>query len=400
MSSSKTSCVLSQDMIMEILSWLPVKDLLRFKCVSKGWNQLVSDSAFVKLHLQRSSKYTHTLLTFLDYSPSYRLIHYAFVCPIQDLFENPSSTLETLPHRHLPFNRKISFLGSCNGLVCFQDSCVDDEFEFEEYWFWMWNPATRVMSNESPHIRLNRSDYEYPFWWVYGFGYDEWSDTYQVVLLDNKKNQSQKLEVKVCSLGDNCWRNTLTCDAVPFLFEHRLRGIVGALVSGTLNWLAYPKSRAGGDERTKMNELEIFSYDLKKESCSYFSMPDGILEVSPDEAALEVLNGCLCISHYHENDFFVWLKRDFSDEKSWTKVLNYKIRPSSCYHCPRYMDMICMRENDDVVLLADTGFESKSEFIWWNIRDNRMEGREIYDKDKFNLSSYDYVHSLVLPYKN
>ncbi|KOM34109.1 hypothetical protein LR48_Vigan02g025900 [Vigna angularis] len=24
--------------------WLPVKDLLRFKCVSKGWNQLVSDS--------------------------------------------------------------------------------------------------------------------------------------------------------------------------------------------------------------------------------------------------------------------------------------------------------------------------------------------------------------------
>ncbi|KAG2403221.1 uncharacterized protein HKW66_Vig0185070 [Vigna angularis] len=237
----------------------------------------------------------------------YRTKHYAIVCPIQDLFENPSSTLETLPHRHLPFNRKNSFLGSCNGLVCLQDSCVDDEFEFEEYWFWMGNPATRVMSNESPHIRVNRSDYEYPFWLVYGFGYDEWSDTYQVVLLDNNKNQSQKLEVKVCSLEDNCWRNTLTCDAVPILMDRRLRGICGAFVCGTLNWLAYPKSRA---------------------------------------------------------------------------------------------DMICMREKDDVVLLADTGLESKSEFIWWNIRDNRMEGREIYDKDKFNLSSYDYVHSLVLPYKN
>ncbi|XP_014511471.1 F-box/kelch-repeat protein At3g23880-like [Vigna radiata var. radiata] len=396
MFSSQTSCVLSQDMILEILSWLPVKDLLRFKCVSKGWNQLVSDPAFVKLHLQRSSKNTHMLLTFSD-SLSYRTRHFAIVCPIQDLLENPSSTLETLHHKYLPFNRNYNVLGSCNGLVCLQDSSIDDEFE--ECWFRMGNPATRVMSNESPHIRINRSHYEYPFWLVYGFGYDEWSDTYQVVLLDNNKNKSQKLEVKVCSLGDNCWRNTLTCDAVPFLIGRRLRGICGSFVSGTLNWLAYPKSRAGDDERggTKMNELEIFSYDLKKEICSYFCMPDEILEVSPVGAALEVLNGCLCLSHYHENDFVVWMKRDFKDEKSWSKLLNCKNYPSSCCCCPRYMDIICMRENDDVVLIADAGFESA--FIWCNIRDNRMEGSEIYNDDKFNLSSYDYVHSLVLPYK-
>ncbi|XP_014511490.1 uncharacterized protein LOC106770181 [Vigna radiata var. radiata] len=178
-----------------------------------------------------------------------------------------------------------------------------------------------------------------------------------------------------------------------------LRGICGSFVSGTLNWLAYPKSRAGDDERggTKMNELEIFSYDLKKEICSYFCMPDEILEVSPVGAALEVLNGCLCLSHYHENDFVVWMKRDFKDEKSWSKLLNCKNYPSSCCCCPRYMDIICMRENDDVVLIADAGFESA--FIWCNIRDNRMEGSEIYNDDKFNLSSYDYVHSLVLPYK-
>ncbi|XP_014511491.1 F-box/kelch-repeat protein At3g23880-like [Vigna radiata var. radiata] len=380
---------------MEILSWLPVKDLLLFKCVSKGWNQLVFDSAFVKLHLQRSSKNTHTLLTFLDDSLSYRR-HCAIVCPIQDLFENPSSTLETLPHSYLPFNGKRSILGSCNGLVCLQDSFFHGEFK--EYWFPMGNPATRVMSNEPPHIRINLSDYKYPFRLVYGFGYDEWSDTYQVVLLDNNKNKSQKLEVKVCSLGDNCWRNTFTCEAVPIKMDNRLRGICGAFVSGTLNWLAYPKSRAGDDERggTKMNELEIFSYDLKKESCSYFCMPDGILEVSPNEAVLEVLNGCLCLSHYHENDFIVWLKRDFRDEKSWSKLLHYKNRPSPCYYT-RYIDIICMCENDDVVLLADTGLYSKSEFIWWNIRDNRMEGRQIFDKYKFYLSSYDYVHSLVLP---
>jgi len=273
----------------------------------------------VKLHLQRSSKNTHTLLTFEVWD---KRRDYAIVCPVQDLLDNPSSTLETLHHKHLPFNRSYAILGACNGLVCLQDSCIEDKFK--EYWFRIGNPTTRVMTKDSPHIRLNLSDYKHPF--MFGFGYDEWNDTYQVVLLDNNKNQSQKLEVRVCCLGDTCWRNTLTCDVVAPMIGLQSHGTCGAFVSGTLNWLVYPKSRCSDDERggTKMNELEIFCYDLKKKTCSYFSMPDGILEVPPFDTELKVLNSCLCLSHHHDDNFFVWLTRDFSDEKSWSKLLNYK----------------------------------------------------------------------------
>ncbi|KAK4352032.1 hypothetical protein RND71_027550 [Anisodus tanguticus] len=40
-----------QDMTIQIFSWLPIKSLMRFKCVSKFYNSLVVESNFVDLHL-------------------------------------------------------------------------------------------------------------------------------------------------------------------------------------------------------------------------------------------------------------------------------------------------------------------------------------------------------------
>lgn len=42
------------DIVCDILSRLPVKSLLRFKCVYKRWYSLIRDPYFVDLHLIRS----------------------------------------------------------------------------------------------------------------------------------------------------------------------------------------------------------------------------------------------------------------------------------------------------------------------------------------------------------
>jgi hypothetical protein len=39
----------------EILIRLPVKSLLRFKCVSKAWRTAISDPSFIRTHLQLSA---------------------------------------------------------------------------------------------------------------------------------------------------------------------------------------------------------------------------------------------------------------------------------------------------------------------------------------------------------
>ncbi|KAG5583021.1 hypothetical protein H5410_053648 [Solanum commersonii] len=46
-----TQIEFKDDIIMEILSKLPVRYLVQFKCVSKLWNTLISDPYFTKKHL-------------------------------------------------------------------------------------------------------------------------------------------------------------------------------------------------------------------------------------------------------------------------------------------------------------------------------------------------------------
>lgn len=42
------------DLVCHILKRLPVKGLLRFKSLSKGWFSLIDDPCFIKLHLKES----------------------------------------------------------------------------------------------------------------------------------------------------------------------------------------------------------------------------------------------------------------------------------------------------------------------------------------------------------
>ncbi|MCD9638809.1 hypothetical protein HAX54_022965 [Datura stramonium] len=50
---------LPKAMIEEILSCLPVKSLLRFKCVSKYWNSITLDPQFISLHSENSPLITY-----------------------------------------------------------------------------------------------------------------------------------------------------------------------------------------------------------------------------------------------------------------------------------------------------------------------------------------------------
>ncbi|KAG5001241.1 hypothetical protein JHK87_022313 [Glycine soja] len=53
----------SHDLIVEILLRLPIKSLLRFKCVCKSWLSFISNPHFVKSHLVVAP----TNQTLLDY---------------------------------------------------------------------------------------------------------------------------------------------------------------------------------------------------------------------------------------------------------------------------------------------------------------------------------------------
>ncbi|KAL6222386.1 hypothetical protein ACLB2K_005778 [Fragaria x ananassa] len=118
------------DVVVEILSRLPVKSLLRFLCVSKGWHGLIKSSYFTAFHLQRSDS---NLLLFKRKTPDFE--------DSMPLFRNESIHVSLdLPFINCP-TMQFSFpLGSSNGLVCL--GLCDLREEQLEY-IVVWNPATK-----------------------------------------------------------------------------------------------------------------------------------------------------------------------------------------------------------------------------------------------------------------
>jgi hypothetical protein len=67
---------LPQELIIEILSLLPVKCLVRFQYVSKSWFALIiNDSYFIKLHLKRSKE--RTLILETDEPLDYLMVNFS-----------------------------------------------------------------------------------------------------------------------------------------------------------------------------------------------------------------------------------------------------------------------------------------------------------------------------------
>ena len=61
---------LHQDLVEDILSRLPVKSLIRFKCVSKACHALITSSQFTKSHFQRASSQNPKVLVLIHHRES------------------------------------------------------------------------------------------------------------------------------------------------------------------------------------------------------------------------------------------------------------------------------------------------------------------------------------------
>lgn len=117
-----------QDVVVDLLSRLPVKSLLRFKCVAKPWNSLISSPQFAKAHLKRTKEngkrrvlLTGSSLSSIDHEA------YGDENDINDLRVDFNYPMDRTPI-------SISnIVGSCDGLVCLfdADSLI------------LWNPSTR-----------------------------------------------------------------------------------------------------------------------------------------------------------------------------------------------------------------------------------------------------------------
>jgi len=161
---------LPHELIVQILLRLPVKSLIRLKCVCKPWLSLISnDPHFANSHFQITAS-THTRkIMFISPSLSDTL-SFNFEVSIQNntVIERPNPN----------FINPLS-----DGLIEIVRSCRCFIFLYHNSSFHLWNPSTRVHKQIplSP-IEFNEDDVDaFEYCYLYGFGYDQLRDDYLVV---------------------------------------------------------------------------------------------------------------------------------------------------------------------------------------------------------------------------
>ncbi|XP_047320854.1 F-box/kelch-repeat protein At3g23880-like [Impatiens glandulifera] len=286
---------LPPEIITEILSRLPVKSLLRCRCVSISWNALIVDPIFVKKHLKASQNEEQLLIR---YSQWVRTSDVKSVY-ISDVLNEEFPTALSLHFPKKYSKSDIWIIGSCNGLVC----VVIDQAKIL-----LWNPSTRE-SKKLPSCGYKERASRFI---AYGFGYDERNSDYKVIVINCKSTNFTgpfSTQIKIYGLKNGSWRKVKNYPQFCPL------GDMGMFVNGTLHW--------GASIDTGINSYQsILTFDMSEETFSEISQP--CFGESVLDSVIWVLNGCLCmlINYHDERKFDLWIMKDYGKTESWTKLFS------------------------------------------------------------------------------
>ncbi|KAL3516166.1 hypothetical protein ACH5RR_023068 [Cinchona calisaya] len=237
------------ELIEEIFSRLPVKTLIRFRCVSKSWRAIIGSQDFIRKHLNHSSNHT---LILGNFNHSYSGIEepYLYSADYNSFLETNRADFKELSLPIMPRTEISSDTwGSCNGLICLL--C------FWKSRIFLWNPSTRK------HRILPEAKFEIPnilkgdVQTIYGIGNDFVNDDYKVVSMVQIDTVDDDVysQVKVYSLKSDSWRSV---EDFPYYFDW---GNSGKLANGALHWVVKASAKSE-------SENLIAAFDLGTEEYS------------------------------------------------------------------------------------------------------------------------------------
>ncbi|KAL5071910.1 hypothetical protein RYX36_022797 [Vicia faba] len=366
--------ILPDELILEILSMLNVKSLMQLKCVSKSWNSIISDSFFVKLHLDKSSRIPHIILF-----SSHNIKNCIFpIFPIPRLIESPSIDLFTKAYQHESVKKgHPNIIGSCNGLICLFSSLDND--------FFLWNPATR---KHSRILGCISHCFQHPnSFFKFSFGYDHSTHKYKLLAF-----RYPFKEVRLFTFGGNDWKNIQFLSAYPYHGFYNY----GVYLNNSLTWFALLSDNDIYDHDFNVKQFVIVSLDLGTETCTQFPFPKGFYEELSDMPTVCKLMDSLCFSYCSkELDFVIWQMTKFGVETSWTKLLKFNYLGVGLVGCSIVgVSLLPLHEfqNGDIVILET----NDGQLIRYNRRNHRVVGKTtITQNTSSGLWAIPHVESLV-----
>nr|XP_017217798.1 PREDICTED: F-box protein CPR30-like isoform X2 [Daucus carota subsp. sativus] len=307
-------------MIDQVLCRLPVKPLLRFRCVSKGWCSLIDSNAFVKKHLETALECnTGCGLIINDDAGKIYLADF-------DSLDDGSSAIAEISDSLKSILSGAEFFGAAKGLVCVAKEEMNEIVLF--------NPATRKarkLPSALPEFPRSFHSVETS---ICGFGYDHVNDDYKVVKIAECQIQFRGFMVIVYSLKSNSWTRVRN---VPSNVVFYLKW--GVFASGAVHWLG-SKNPGHGLET-------IVGFDLGLERFTEIPFPPlNKKYITMNYRSLGPFGESLCIlDNYPDFSSDVWLMKEYGVENPWYRAFRFKQPSPLEFWGPRPLALSKSRKN-------------------------------------------------------
>lgn len=217
----KTSSVISiideNMLVYDILSRIPVKSLMQFKCVSKPWRSLIPDPYFVDLHFTRSKTLQRFFFTIPQVGSEtenetwgiYYQEYQAYFKTTGLLSEESHRVGSTIPTvRRLRSAHCSEIIGGINSLICFVHSQDDAACIYNistgETTPWIKSTVLRKARKWKTCCYIGSP--------TYSFGYDPATKKHKVMCMWNmsrKQGDGTIVDGPICEvliLGQSSWR--------------------------------------------------------------------------------------------------------------------------------------------------------------------------------------------------
>ncbi|KAK2980454.1 hypothetical protein RJ640_028862 [Escallonia rubra] len=345
---------LPDDIAINILLILPIKSLVRFKCVSKSWRSLITDPLFVQQHLKRDDDPCNTALCRFGVVGSSRPSAIKGLINLHSV-NNDASNRPVVRADSKSSSNNFKILGSCNGLVlvyaCYYGRLL------------LWNPSTRQYN------KLATMPSRYTGRALWGLGYDSSRDDYIVVHVElyARRPGLPTINFQVFKQSTN------TLEYSWLGFNYVFSSQTATLVNGTPHWIV---------RRYRSELMAVICFDVKEDTFKEVPLPP-VGDYA--KIGLGLLGGCLCIAHdLGMRGFEVLAMKKYGSRESWTRLF---VIPSSFVQ----VKPLAFVENDQVLMEVDG-----KKLVLYNPNRKRAKTIVMYNNSE-EFQAATFIESLVSP---
>uniref|UniRef100_A0A7N2R2N3 F-box domain-containing protein n=2 Tax=Quercus lobata TaxID=97700 RepID=A0A7N2R2N3_QUELO len=360
---------LPDEVVLKILHRLPVKSLIRFRCVSKSWNSLITTPSFINSHLSYNSSNSDKLIVRHGVGKPY-LEHYKL---IED--NNDSSSVQ-IQHIDFPLaSSRFRLIGSVNGLLCL---C-----ELERYV--LWNPSIRkFITLPNPCITVkSHGEIDHRS----AFGFDPRTNDYKVVRIvfqdGTKTSEAAKIPVvEIYSLNEGSWRITSAGNSFSPGFMFNDAGQPSASLNGAVHFV-------GIDRDDNFCPL-VLSFDLGDEVFRIIPVPNGAFRPT-GYVLTSVIGGSLSLlCHDSLKDTkqccSIWVMKEYGVVDSWTKQLTFDFEEGV---------LLGLQKNGNILVETELPVLIHCEISSYDPKSKQSKNLGIFGRP-FSFCVENYMENLVL----